>query len=194
MSLKSYPGIKNKARNAMMRHGHNRFSKVFFSSFYKALSVEESTKRKPGDKHGLEGCIKTALTDAIDSFLLKNRSIRLYKSTIALPGFTRGKSPDFALTNDKKHYIIEQKSILRFNEFGEALAEGIVFHNEYGNKARFVTLFHYNHQPSEAYEPHTTVFGRKVIHKIFVLITDWDNDYNIDVVKDIMKDIKTWFK
>ena len=194
MSLKSYPGIKSKAKNAIIGHGHNNYSRTFFSSFYKGISAEVGTKRKPGDKHGLEGCIKTALSDTINQFLKKNPNIRSYRCTVALPGFPRGKSPDFALTNGTKHYIIEQKSILRFNEFGEALAEGIVFYKKFGNKARFVTLFHYNHQPKAAYKSNTTVFGRKIIHKIFVLITDWDNGYHIDVVKDVFRDMKAWFK
>jgi hypothetical protein len=192
LGLKSYPGIKNLAKSAKCGEGHNDYSKIFYSTFYKAISAEVDTSRKPGDKHGLESCIKTAMTATIKKILQKNGNIRFYKCTVPVPGLPRGKSPDFALTNGKRHYFIEQKSILRFNEFGEALTEGIIFHNEFGNNARFVTLFHYLHQPQNTFEHISKVFGRKIIHNIFVLINDWDNGYEISVVKNLFNDMEKW--
>lgn len=117
---------------------------------------------------------------------------------IKVPGLPRGKFPDYAIRRENKIYLIEQKSILRFNEFSQVFFEALLAKKNgiKGSRIRFVGLFNYLHQERKAFEKLCKIKRTSVIDRLFVLIPNisYDTGYDPQEIISLQKDIVTWLR
>jgi hypothetical protein len=112
---------------------------------------------------------------------------------IEVPGLPRGKSPDYCLTNGQRVYLIEQKSVLRFNEFSQVFLEALLARRKGGDCVRFAALFNYLHQQRQAFEQLCEFEGQCLIHRICILIPDFSyTAYSPEEVEGLFEDIAGW--
>jgi len=194
MALKSWPGLIKMSKTASRKRGISPVSRDFYKSLNKALIKESRKRRKPGDRQGLSDCIKRAMDSLIGHLIEQDDKITRTSYTIRLPGFQIGKVPDYALQKGKKIYLIEQKSILRFNEFSQAFYEGLLARKFNGSlKIRFAGLFNYLHQDREPFEGLCVFERKRIIHLLCVLIPDREyTEYSIGEVDRLYNSIKSW--
>lgn len=194
MALKSWPGLIKMSKVASRKRGISSVSRDFYKSLNEALITESRKRRNAGDKQGLSDCIKKAMDSLIQHLTEQDNEIKSTSYLIRLPGFQRGKIPDYALQKGKKIYLIEQKSILRFNEFSQVFYEGLLARKFNGSlKIRFAGLFNYLHQDREPFEDLCVFERKRIIHHLCVLIPEKEyTEYSIDEVDKLYDSIKTW--
>ena len=137
MALAAWKGIIDLAAQATSDPTAGRFARPFFAALHEALVKEDGVQRGAGDKQGLVGCIKAGMAAATKVLVTEHPEIRPCSYRIEVPGLPRGKSPDYAYTNGQKYYLIEQKSVLRFNEFAQVFLEALLAQNKGGESVRF---------------------------------------------------------
>jgi hypothetical protein len=197
MALPSWPNLTQMAGKASRKKGIKEVSKGFYKSLHIALKKEEKKKRNSGDKQGLANCLKSAMETLIEHLIDHDKNIeRVKKYKIEVPDLPRGKFPDYALQKGNRIYLIEQKSILRFNEFSQVFFEALIARKYSGlKKIRFAGLFNYLHQEKKAFEKLCVFERKRIVHHLCILIPDIEyTEYSIDEVDNLFLDIKTFFK
>ncbi len=193
MALASWPGLTEKAVAAANSNNAGEYSRAFYGAVRDALRREEGVSRRGGDKQGLVGCIKQGMKAASEVLIAQAPQIRQCAYRIPVPGLSRGKSPDYCFTNGVRFYAIEQKSVLRFNEFAEVFLEGVLVKKKDGDQARFAALFNYLHQNRVAFDGLCCLDGKCIVDHICVLIPDPGySAYSVDEVDLLFQDIRAW--
>jgi hypothetical protein len=193
VALVAWEGITDLAAQAAANPGTGRFASPFFAALHDALVHEAGVERRSGDKQGLVTCIKAGMAAAVEVLVADHPAIRPCSYRIEVPGLPRGKCPDYAFTNGKREYLIEQKSVLRFNEFSQVFLEALLAHRKGGDGIRFAALFNYLHQKRQAFEQLCEFEGRRLIHRICVLIPDHSyTAYSPAEIEGLFQDIAEW--
>lgn len=193
MALAAWDGLIGLAKHASENPGTGRFARPFFSALHNALVREEKVERSIGDKQGLVSCIKAGMSAATAVLVAEHPSIRPCSYRIEVPGLPRGKSPDYGFTNGERFYLIEQKSVLRFNEFAQVFLEALLAHKKGGAAVRFAALFNYLHQDRQAFENLCKLDGQCLIQCICILIPEFSyTAYSPIEVEALFEDIATW--
>jgi hypothetical protein len=195
MGLRSYPGLVDMAKRASRRRSAGRYARAFYKALHEALAKEEKRTRSVGDKQALVHCIKNGINAAAAVLHEQFPSISPYRYQIPMEGFARGKAPDYAFTNGSRFYVIEQKSILRFNEFAEAFLQGLLAKKLGGEKVRYCTLFNYLHQPRVGFDKLCGLGDAVVVDHICILIPEPAyKDYSTEAVDGLFDDIVSWLR
>ena len=196
MTLKSYGGKKivEMAERASRKQNISKVSKDFYKTLYEAFKKEQNKKRSPGDRHALRSCIAEAMNSLIQHLVEIDKNIKEITYKIEVPGLPRGKFPDYALQKGNKVYLIEQKSILQFNEFSQVFYEALLARQFKGSKRiYFAGLFNYLHQEREPFEMLCKFERKKIIHHLCVLIPEKEyTEYSTDEVDKLFNSIKNW--
>ncbi len=171
MALKSWDGLYEMAAKAAVHRSAGKYSKAFFRALEKALKSEAKKRRKAGDKHGLSDCIKAGMRAASSVLIEKHPDIITTSFGIEIPGLSIKKWPDYAFRHEKRIFLIEQKSILRFNEFSQVFYEALLAKEHTKDlKVRFFGLFNYFHQDLGAFDSLCHFDKRPIVDGIVVLI------------------------
>jgi len=196
MALPSWPNLTKMAGKASRKKRINEVQRDFYKSLHTALKKEEKTKRKSSDKQGLANCLKKAMESLVEHLVDHDKSIEKVNYKIEVPDLPRGKFPDYALQKGNRIYLIEQKSILRFNEFSQVFFEALIARKFRGSeKIRFAGLFNFLHQEKKAFEKLCVFERKRIVHHLCILIPDIEyTEYSIEEVNNLFLDIKTFFK
>lgn len=193
MALASWPGLTEMAAKAAEDARSGRFSAPFFSALRERLVHEETIQRQRGDKQALPSCIKAAMNEAFRVLFHEHPGIKPCSVWIPVPGLPHGKNLDYGLTNGQRIYVIEQKSMLRFNEFAQVFLEALLVHRKDAERIRFAALFNYLHQKRSAFDQLCVYDGCCLIHHICVLIPDPAyTAYSTHEIEALFKDIVEW--
>jgi hypothetical protein len=193
VALVAWEGLTELAAKAASNPESGPYAAPFFRAFHAALVHEETLERGIGDKQGLVGCIKAGMSAATDALVTRHPTIRTCSYRIEVPGLPRGKSPDYAFTNGDRFYLIEQKSVLRFNEFAQVFLEALLAHRKDAQRVRFAALFNYLHQERAAFERLCESDGRCLVHRICIVIPE--HDYSAcspEEIEGLFEDIARW--
>lgn len=195
MALAAWDGLTALAESAAANPGTGRFARPFFAALHAALVREETLERGVSDKQALVGCIKAGMAAATEVLIAEHPRIQPCNYRIEVPGLPRGKSPDYGFTNGRRFYLIEQKSVLRFNEFAQVFLEALLAHKKGGESIRFAALFNYLHQERRAFEQLCELEGRCLVHRICVLIPEYSyTAYSPAEVEGLFEDIAGWLR
>lgn len=196
MALESWPRLVEMAEEATKKRNINKVSRDFYKSLSRALKMENKKRRNSGDKQGLSDCLKVAMVSLIKNLIQQDNNIKKVSYVIKIPGFNKGKFPDYALRKGNRIYLIEQKSILRFNEFSQVFYEALLARKFSGSfKIRFAGLFNYLHQSREPFENLCFFERKRIVHHICVLIPEIEYEkYSTVEVERLYSDIKSWLK
>lgn len=110
---------------------------------------------------------------ATEVLVAEHPNIRAYSYRIKVPGLPRGKSLDYGFTNGKRFYLIEQKSVLRFNEFAQVFLEATLAREQGGDNIHLAAPFNYLHQERSAFEQLCQWGNRHFIDRICALIPEY---------------------
>jgi hypothetical protein len=195
VALPAWGGITALAAHAAANPGTGRFAPPFFTALHEALVREEGITRGKGDKQALVGCIKAAMAAASKVLFREYPQIQPCTYCIRVPGLPRGKSPDYAFRNGTRLYLIEQKSVLRFNEFSQVFLEAMLARRQDGQAMRFAGLFNYLHQQRTAFEQLCIMDGLCLVDRLCVLIPEYNySAYSVQEVEGLFDDIVAWLR
>lgn len=191
--LRAYPDIDRLASQASRKRSSSRLSRTFYTALHQRLLLED--QRNTSDQQALVRAIKDAmdvLAVQLNHDLAGIEPVRAYP--IRVPGFARGKLPDYAFRKGNKVYLLEQKSILRFNEFAQVLVEAMLAKRHNGtHEIRFGALFHFHHQERSQYQPLCGDGTNTYIDHVCILVpSQWNSGYSGSEVDELYEDIRAW--
>lgn len=193
MTLLSYGGLEELAGRAARRRKQSTVAKSFYRTLYAAIQAEVPRQRRIGDKQALVGCLRAAMDALLLCLQAEKPDIQRVNYRIPVAGL-HGKAPDYGVRRGARVYLVEQKSILRFNEFAQVAFEAMLAKTHCpGDDIRFAGFFNYLHQSRSAFDNLCTFEGRRWVDHLCVLIPRIEyDDYSSEEVDALYEDMRAW--
>jgi hypothetical protein len=169
------------------------YAHAFYEAFKRQIKKEKNRqgKRSNGDRQAFSDCIKEGMAAAIR--VLKQNYPLIEEAPeygINIEGLPQLKKADYAFRNQGRFYVIEQKSVLSFNDFAAASLEGLLAKRQDKGNVCIVALFSATKQKVSAFQSLCSVDGLQMLDRLFVLCPE--KKFSVKEVECMFLDIVDW--
>jgi hypothetical protein len=188
MALKSYEGLAAHVL-AAQKQAKTEASRRFFHTLERAFRHRGVTGGRKPNRQALATGLAEAVRGLLDSIASESGATVTQPRIAIDPLLGISKFADYSIEKKGRRFLIEQKSILRGNEFGQIFYEGVLT-KKFEPKTRFAALFHYHHQNPDLFKSFHAFGTRIVIDHQYVLIPGpYERGYDPRVVDRLRSDI-----